>query len=66
MEIQAYDEEKIEIALTGHEFAVIHQCLNEICNGFVVPDFQRRIGADIEVVAELMRRMAKTYYADNH
>jgi hypothetical protein len=54
MDVQAYDQHKVELVLSVHELSTIHQCLNEICHGFVVTDFRRRIGAEVAVVSHIL------------
>jgi hypothetical protein len=44
----------IEMMLTGKELYTIRQCLNEVCNGFRVPDFKSRIGVDESAAIELL------------
>jgi len=40
--------------LTGKELYTIRQCLNEVCNGFRVPEFKSRIGVDESVAIKLL------------
>jgi hypothetical protein len=40
----------IELRLSVEELRVIHQALNEVCNGFDVPDFEQHFRAPPEVV----------------
>jgi hypothetical protein len=54
MKVDRLADGDIEMMLTGKELYTIRQCLNEVCNGFRVPDFKSRIGVDESVAIELL------------
>jgi hypothetical protein len=54
MEVTASDQGRFEIKLNRTQLDVLRQCLNEVCNGIAVPEFQTRIGADVEEVRTML------------
>jgi hypothetical protein len=61
MDIVAVTAETIELVVSDHEFVAISRCLNEVCNGFQIPDFQGKIGAQLGEVKALLRKMGDAY-----
>jgi len=43
MEFSELEDETVDIAMTGRECGVIGQCLNEVCNGLGIRDFEARM-----------------------
>jgi hypothetical protein len=49
----------IYIAFTRSEAQIIHQALNEVCNGLSLPEFETRMGANREEVQNLLVRLTE-------
>lgn len=49
--------EKYTLTLTFDELIIIHNSLNEVCNGLPTEDFQNRIGLPIAEVEKLFDRI---------
>jgi hypothetical protein len=43
------------LALSDEELYIVHQALNEVCNGISLFEFSTRMGAEREEVRELLR-----------
>jgi hypothetical protein len=54
MKIARHQGGNIEIAMSLREVAGLRQCLNEVHNGYHIPDFKARIGVSESVVHELL------------
>jgi hypothetical protein len=55
MTVTDHDETTIALAMSWHELRIIHQALNEVCNGLSIPDFASVFGvakADVEGMLE--------------
>lgn len=52
--MQAINNE-LQITLSRDEFLVIHQSLNEVCNGLYIQEFDKRIGEIDEAKKDLNR-----------
>ena len=49
------------LELSMSELKIIHQALNEVCNGFKIDDFEKTIGFSRESVVSEMDRLKKIY-----
>lgn len=47
------NDNEFSLSVSTDELLVLHNCLNEICNGIEVFEFQTRVGADREYVNNL-------------
>jgi hypothetical protein len=54
MKVDRLADGDIEMTVTGKELYTVRQCLNEVCNGFKVPDFKSRIGVDENAAIKLL------------
>ena len=56
---QAIDRnyESIELNLSKLELGILHSCLNEVCHGFKLADFELKIGADLEEVRSIFEQV---------
>lgn len=54
MKLARLSQSRIDLTLTETEYEGIAQSLNEVCNGFRVPSFEQRIGADENTVTHLL------------
>jgi hypothetical protein len=55
MTVTDHDETTIALGMSWHELRIIHQALNEVCNGLSIPDFASVFGvakADVEGMLE--------------
>lgn len=57
MEIIKVTGEKSQIGMSHDELLIVNAALNEICNGIAVFEFETRIGADRDRVAELLKQV---------
>jgi hypothetical protein len=50
---------EINVSLTKEEIRIIHQSLNEICNGihFEDSEFETRVGTDRDTAIALMKKL---------
>jgi len=57
---------EINVTLTKEEIRVIHQALNEVCNGIHLEDseFETRMGTEKQTARQLMIKLQKTYEND--
>lgn len=55
--------QQINVLLTKEEIRIIHQTLNEVCNGvhFEDSEFETRIGTDRKTAVALMERLGEIY-----
>ena len=53
--------EQVEIELNKNELGIICNALNEICNGIDVFEFETRIGANVDDVKELLKKVLEIY-----
>ena len=55
---QAIDRESefIELNLSRLELGIIHSCLNEVCHGFNLADFESKLGASREEVSAIFKQ----------
>jgi hypothetical protein len=49
--------DRFELVLNADELTIIHNALNEICNGLPIDDFENRIGLPIEQAEKLFDRV---------
>src|SRR6202012_5702194 len=49
------------IKLSDIELGTIGNCLNEVCNGIEVFEFQTRIGMDLDYVRDLFAQITEAY-----
>ena len=56
MHITKSDVGETEFTMTLNEFVTIKDCLNEVCNGFYVLDFESQIGAPESTVRTILRQ----------
>jgi hypothetical protein len=58
---------EINVILTREEIRVIHQALNEICNGihFEDSEFETRMGTERQTARQLMLKLQKKYENDS-
>ncbi len=54
MQVTDRTEGEVELTLNLDEFCAIKDCLNEVCNGFRMTDFRRRIGVERDVARRLL------------
>jgi hypothetical protein len=54
MEIVESKENKTIVSLSSAEITILNNALNEICNGFDIPEFETRIGYTRQQVEELL------------
>ena len=59
MTIAKLPDGRIVLTLTLEELAAMRQCLNEVCHGYEVPDFEKRIGAREDRVALLLKQTSR-------
>lgn len=59
MNIAKLPDGRITVTLASEELAAIRQCLNEVCHGYEVPDFEKRIGASEDWVARLLKQTSR-------
>ena len=57
MQARRLDRDSIEILATRAELDVLRQCLNEVCSGIAIPEFETRIGASIDDVRVMLRTL---------
>lgn len=57
MEIQAQNDERVILRLSASEIGQWNNALNEVCNGFVVENFQAAIGIPMKGAVALLERM---------
>lgn len=50
-----------EVSLLREEIRIIHQSLNEVCNGFLIDDFEGVVGATKAAVKSEMETLRKIY-----
>ena len=55
MKIERSRDGDIEMTMPHDEVAGLRQCLNEVLNGYRIPDFKARIGVDESVVDALLK-----------
>ena len=58
---------QINISLTKEEIRIIHQALNEICNGMHIEDseFETRLGTERKTATDLMKKLGEIYKERN-
>ena len=61
MNITKTPNSAFHIELSEEELGTIGNCLNEVCNGIEVFEFQTRIGVTREAVQELLRMIVQSY-----
>ncbi len=49
----------IHIAFSRSEAKILHQALNEVCNGLSLPEFETRMGANRDEVENLLSRLTE-------
>lgn len=54
------------IELTIDEVHIIHNCLNELCNGIDIPEFELRLGFTIDEARKLLERTSRIYREMNN
>jgi hypothetical protein len=54
------DAPLVNLKLSQDEVRILHQALNEICNGLDIPEFHPRMGVHKSEVLDLMERLAMT------
>lgn len=54
MTILNRSSDKLVLELSCREMTIAHNSLNEVCNGFHVPDFHSRIGVQEEEAIQLL------------
>jgi hypothetical protein len=57
MDVKRLDADRYGIELTSMELIIICNCINEVCNGITVSDFDARIGAEMDVVECMLRKL---------
>jgi hypothetical protein len=55
MKTRKLKENNIEVIVTLTELDILRQCLNEVCNGITVPEFETRIGAEFDDVRSMLQ-----------
>jgi uncharacterized protein YheU (UPF0270 family) len=67
MEILQSDCETIRLNLSRGELVFVNNILNEVCNGFRVPDFVEQVGINLEDARKLLARVhdLAEYLPDN-
>ena len=58
MTVLSVQEERVTLQLSIDELLMIHNALNEVCNGIEVPEFHARMGAEREQVHLLLSRVS--------
>ena len=61
MKISARGSDCFEILLSKEDLGTVGNCLNEVCNGIEVFEFQTRIGVSREQVSKLLDTIVKAY-----
>ena len=54
MRFKIENDKNIQLQLSEEELIILNNALNEICNGIEVPEFETRIGANLEKVKTLL------------
>ncbi len=54
MDIEAMPDQTFVLKANGTELLILNNALNEICNGFSVPEFETRIGASPDEARALL------------
>lgn len=54
MEILGLEGKKFRLRLARREVVLMSNILNEVCNGFFLPQFQERIGVDEHAARRLL------------
>jgi hypothetical protein len=57
MQARRLDQDSIQIFAPRAELDILRQCLNEVCNGIAIPEFETRIGAAIDDVRAMLRTL---------
>jgi hypothetical protein len=57
MEIIESSKDKTTVSLSSTELIMVNNALNEICNGFDIPEFETRIGYSRQQVKELLNQI---------
>lgn len=58
MNLLSVTKDEVEMKLSESDLLILNAALNEVCNGIDVAEFQTRIGADKEVVADLLNNIS--------
>jgi len=58
MMIEKQFEDQFLISVTANELIAINNCLNEVCHGIAVFEFETRIGARREDVAGMLGKIS--------
>ena len=61
MEIQEFHRDYVVLGLSHHELGVMGNSLNEVCNGFRVADFERKIGVAKSEAEHYLDEIAEDY-----
>ena len=48
---------EVQLIVTWAELDILRQCLNEVCNGIGIPEFETRIGAQVADVRAMLRSL---------
>jgi hypothetical protein len=58
MIVERVSDSEVSIAVTDDELDLLVNCLNEVCNGITVHEFETRLGAPMEDVYEMLHKLA--------
>ena len=61
MEIQEFHRNFVVLGLTRSDLGTMGNSLNEVCNGFHVADFERKIGVPESEAEHFLHEIGKTY-----
>jgi hypothetical protein len=59
MTVSEVKSQTASVQLSKEDLVLIHNALNEVCNALDVPEFQTRMGADIEQAQALLARIGE-------
>jgi hypothetical protein len=61
MNVKREQSGEFRLELSRVELGTLGNCLNEVCNGLDVPQFETRVGVSVEVVRQMLKQIVQAY-----
>lgn len=59
MQLLRHDRDYWDVRMTYVDLATLGNCLNEVCNGIDVPEFETRIGVSHQEAVDILARISE-------